>query len=259
MPNPSDFKNQNDFMTACVPMLVGEGKENDQAVAACISMWANKDKMPMKSAVKAVGDNILDVLAIPFNSKDSDGQWFDANTDIMPDAFQTPVAVYQHSVKQGAKGWEDKPIIIGKSIPGTLTKQADGWHIQVALDLINKLANGIMTAAKNAMVAVSSGTIDHLARLEIGGKLVPYSKDRPGRIAVWPLGEISMWEKGNGNFQPANRFAIAMPAMKAIYREAGIDFPEIGSGSQEARKAARRETVRKQSIEILNRIEKLKE
>ncbi len=33
------------------------------------------------NAIKAVGDWELDVLAIPF-SKDTDGQWFDENTDI---------------------------------------------------------------------------------------------------------------------------------------------------------------------------------
>ncbi len=42
-------------------------------------------------AIKAVGDWELDVLAIPFGSKDSDGQWFDENTDIMPEAFSASI------------------------------------------------------------------------------------------------------------------------------------------------------------------------
>ena len=34
-------------------------------------------------AVKAVGDWEIEILAIPFGDVDSDGQYFDADTDIM--------------------------------------------------------------------------------------------------------------------------------------------------------------------------------
>src|SRR3990167_4455113 len=105
----------------------------------------------VKAAVKAVGDWELDVLAIPFNSKDSDGQGFDENTDIMHEAFNTPLAVYQHGVKQGAKALQDKLIIVGKTQAGTLEKKADGWHIRVILDKAVAVAKGLMDAAKQGM------------------------------------------------------------------------------------------------------------
>jgi hypothetical protein len=179
------------------------------------------------AAVKAVGDWELDVLAIPFGSRDSDKQEFDGDTDVMPDVFQTPLIVYQHGISQGAKGYQEKPIVVGKAVAGSLNKQADGWHIRVILDKAVSLAKNIMDAAWKGLVAVSSGSISHLARLEVGGKMQMYQKDKPGRIAVWPLAEVSLWELGNGNVQPANRFAVALPAMKAIYRDAGIPFPDI--------------------------------
>lgn len=191
------------------------------------------------ASVKAAGDWELDVLAIPFGGKDSDGQWFDANTDIMPETFTTPLAVYQHGISQGMKGVQGELEVIGKTQAGTLTKQDDGWHIRLILDKANKLAAGIMDAAKRGMVAVSSGSIAHLARLDIGGKIIGYEKNRPGRIAVWPFAEISLWEKGNGNAQPANRFAMALPAIKAIYRDANVAFPEI-----EISDSAQAETLR---------------
>jgi len=200
--------------------------------------------------VKAIGDWELDVLAIPFNSKDSDGQWFDENTDIMPDAFSTPLAVYQHGIKQGAKSLQDKPVIIGKTQAGTLEKKSDGWHIRVILDKLSEYAKAIMDAAKLGLVAVSSGSISHLARLEVNGKKIMYEKDRPGRIAVWPFAEISLWESGNGNMQPANRFAVALPAMKAIYREAGLPFPEVvdtDGDLPEAKQAAKRAKIKQQA------------
>ena len=210
-------------------------------------------------AVKAVGDWTLDVLAVPF-SKDADGQWFDQNTDVMADTFQTPLIVYQHGVKQGAKGYAEKPIILGKSLPGSLQKLADGWHVRVILDKTVKLAHDIYEAAKKGLVAVSSGAISHLARLDIGGKLIPYDKNRPGRIAVWSLAEVSLWEKGNGNANPANPGAYAIPlnAMKAIYRESGIPFPEISDDVlPEAAKAAKRARIVEQSKQILKKTERL--
>ena len=178
-------------------------------------------------AVKAINEWELDVLAIPFGSRDSDGQWFDDRTDIMHEAFGTPLAVYQHGIKQGAKEMDEKPVIVGTSVPGTLRKDVDGWHVRVVLNRALKVAKDIMDAAYKKLVAVSSGSISHLARLDVGGKLIQYEKNRPGRIAVWPLAEISLWELGNGNVKPANQFAMALPAMKAMYRDAGLPFPEL--------------------------------
>lgn len=197
-------------------------------------------------AIKAIGEWELDVRVLPF-TKDSDGQWFDENTDIMQDAFNTPLVIYQHGVKQGAKGIDNKPVVLGASVQGSLEKRTDGWYVKVILNKALKQAKDIMDAAWKGLVAVSSDSIAHLARLDIGGKLIPYEKNRPGRIAVWPLAGFSLWEKGNGNFAPANHSAIALPAMKAIYREAGLAFPEITSDGvlPEAEEAAKRARIQK--------------
>jgi len=121
------------------------------------------------SAIKAVGDWELDVRVLPF-TKDSDGQWFDENTDIMPEAFSTPLVIYQHGVKQGAKSLDNKPIIVGSSVHGSLEKRADGWYVRVILNKALKQAKDIMDAAWKGLVAVSSDSIAHLARLDVGGK-----------------------------------------------------------------------------------------
>lgn len=213
-----------------------------------------------KLAVKAVGDWELDVVPVPFGGRDSDGQWFDHTTDIMQDAFSTPLVVYQHGIKQGAKGLEDKPQVIGKVVPGTLAKQSDGWHVRVILDKTMKVARDIWEAARKGLVAVSSDSISHLARLDIGGKLINYEKNRPGRIAVWPLAGFSLWEMGGGNVAPASRLAMALPSVKAMYRDAGIPFPEITnpnptdgalSEADEAAKRARREEILQKAKKLL--------
>ena len=196
-------------------------------------------------AVKVAGDWELDVLAVPFGSRDSDGQWFDDRTDIMDTAFSTPLAVYQHGVSQGGKAVDEKPVIVGKSVSGSLKKMLDGWHVRMVLDKAIAQAKDIMDAARKGMVAVSSGSISHLARLDIGGKLIQYDKGRAGRIAVWPLAEVSLWEKGNGNFEPASQFAFALPAMKAMYKEAGLPFPDVDTtGVVQAHEAKRRAEIK---------------
>ncbi len=42
MPNVSDYSTEKEWMGACVPKLVEEGKDQEQAVAACSGMWAEK-------------------------------------------------------------------------------------------------------------------------------------------------------------------------------------------------------------------------
>lgn len=274
MPNVGDYSSESDWMGACVPkMMQDKGMPQEQAVAACMNMWAHKgDKLALEQierdlgllpalkysfAVKAVADGVLEVRAIPFDKQDSDRQWFDNTTDIMPDQFQTPVIMYQHSVSQGAKGFQGKPEVIGKAISGSLQKRNDGWYIRVALNLANKLAKGIWEAAQKGMVAVSSGSVAHLARLWKDGKLIPYDKGIPGKIGVWPFAELSLWEKGNGNFNASNPYAVALPVIKAIYRDAGLKFPDISAQSTPPRSEAHRANVRPEIVGMEKRLDQL--
>ena len=117
-----------------------------------------------------------------------------------------------------------------------------GKSLRLVLDRSVKQARDIMDAAWKGLVAVSSDSISHLARLVVAGKSIMYEKNRAGRIAVWPLAGISLWEKGNGNVQPASRVTFALPAMKAMYRVAGLPFPDVDThGDAEAVKAHRAE------------------
>lgn len=224
-----------------------------------VSYWSAKYSRGI--AVKAVGDWELDVLAVPFGGLDSDKQFFDPMTDIMAENYQTPFIAYQHGIKQGATGLQDKPIKLGDVIPGSLMKQPDGWHVRVILNKAIKQAKDIWEAAKRGLVAVSSGSIAHLSRLDIGGKFIQYEKNRAGRIAVWPLAEISLWDMGNGNVQPANKFAVALPVMKAMYREAGIPFPDNHDthGATQADSANKRALIakaRRDAQQILQSLKK---
>lgn len=42
MPSPDNYSDRGEWMAACVPVLIDEGREQDQAVAICSSMWDSK-------------------------------------------------------------------------------------------------------------------------------------------------------------------------------------------------------------------------
>lgn len=198
-------------------------------------------------SIKAVGDWELDVLAVPFDKPDSDGQTFDVNTDFMLEHFASPAILYHHGVEPGKKSLQKKPVIIGKA--QAVEVKSDGVHIRVLLDKSLEWARRVWEAAKNGLAVASSDSISHLARLEVNGKSMMYEKNKPGRISVWALAGVSLWDRVEGNFQPASRYALALPAMKAIYRDAGIQFPDVSNdthgGEPYADEAARRARIAK--------------
>lgn len=196
-------------------------------------------------AIKALNDWTLDVLALPYDKKDSDQQWFDMQTDTMPEIFNNPAIIYHHGVMPGKGMIEKKPVIIGKML--SMKKELDGLHVIVLLDKTIEYARRVWEAAKSGLAVASSDSIAHLARLEVGGKTQMYEKNKAGRIAVWPLAGLSLWDKVKGNFTPASHYAIALPAMKAIYRDAGLPFPVVNDthgGLPDADEATRRAKVK---------------
>ena len=207
--------------------------------------------------IKALGDWELDVLANPFNRPDSYDQTFDDNTDFMLDTFTNPAILYHHGVMPGKQSLQSKPVIIGKAV--SVTKEADGIHVRVLLDKSLEWAKKVWEAAKNGLAVASSDSIAHLARLDVGGKRIMYEKNKAGRIAVWPLAGLSLWDKVEGNFLPASNYALALPAMKAIYRDAGLAFPLMNThgdlpDAEQAAKRAKVKQLQKQSKEIIKKI-----
>jgi hypothetical protein len=51
MPKPSSGETKPEFMKRCVPQVINEGKNSDQAVAICNSLWNNRPKKHIKSRI----------------------------------------------------------------------------------------------------------------------------------------------------------------------------------------------------------------
>ena len=170
----------------------------------------------------------------------------------MESSFSTPAIIYQHGVEPGLRGVQSHPVVIGKSLG--VEKRPDGVYVRALLDKTIEYARRVWEAAKRGLAVASSDSIAHLARLDVSGKRIMYEKNRPGRIAVWPLAGVSLWDAVEGNARPASSNAVALPAMKAIYREAGLQFPVIEDSTPGASQADEMDQKRAQAIDRANQI-----
>lgn len=186
----------------------GAAKSENPMPAGGDSVWAG--------AVKAVGDWTLEVLGVPFGGpnagKDAHGEYFSGRTNLHLDKFASPLTVYYHGYSPEGNPQGD-PQIIGQITSNR--KANDGYWFRVVLDKTNELARRVWEAAKNGAARASSGSIAHLVR-----------RASDGEILNWPLVELSLFD-AQGDRQPANQYAVALPVAKSLYQIAGIEFPDF--------------------------------
>lgn len=187
----------------------------DQAWVAANGSPAAATKRVDGGAVKAAGEYELDVLAAPYggpvNGRDSHGEYFSSATKFHEDKWPLPPAVYYHGFDPSSNAPAGEPAYIGAAISRTV--KADGVWYRVTLDRASAAAKRVWEAAKRGAAIVSSGSIAHLTRTE-----------RDGHITHWPIAEISIWESDTGRKQ-ANAYAIAIPAVKALYGRLDLSLP----------------------------------
>jgi len=161
------------------------------------------------------GEWVLEVLGVPFggpiNGRDADGEYFAKETNTHPDKFGLPPAVYYHGYTAGGQP-AGTPEYIGKAVDRWVD-EAGIWY-RVVLDKTKSLARRVWEAAKKKLAFASSGSITHLVR-----------KRLDGFISEWPVAELSIFDVDEDR-QPANSYAVAIPALKAIYKIAGLELPE---------------------------------
>jgi hypothetical protein len=56
MPEPKSGETQNDFIARCVPIVIDEGKTQDQALGKCYGIWRSSKK---KSLIKTAKELVL--------------------------------------------------------------------------------------------------------------------------------------------------------------------------------------------------------
>lgn len=169
-------------------------------------------------AVKAVdngnGEWVLEVLGNPWGGpnggRDSDGEYFDQTTKFHEDKFGLPPAVYYHGYDPDNGRPSGEPQYIGQTVAREVRQ--DGVWYRVVLDKASQFARRVWEAAQRGIARASSGS-NHLHRV-----------DKDGHIREWPVTELSIFD-AVGKRQPANAYAVALPAMKAVYQAAGLPLP----------------------------------
>lgn len=143
---------------------------------------------PVKATI--LDDDKFRLLAIPFGGPlpwpgatkgtDLDRQWFTERTDIKPAWFPSRPVDWHHG----------GDATFGRSIIGkadSLVMEEDGWWVDVwlkhgekRLDLIRRLAD------RGAQIFGSSETAPGMGMVQTTKGIVPWRRDLPGEIVVWP-------------------------------------------------------------------------
>ena len=178
---------------------------------------------PKRKTIKAVGDWELDVLAVPYGGpnqgRDKEGEYFSEETNLYLDKFDSPIVSYYHGFDPDGYP-QGEPEEIGEVI--SRESKSDGLWVRVLLDKASEYAKRVWEAAKEGLARASSGTIEHIRRVA-----------RDGLITHWPFVELALFDT-EGDRQPANDYAVALPVMKAAYKQAGRKWPEIQDPKAEA-------------------------
>ena len=176
--------------------------------------------------VKAITDGdewTLDVLGCPYGGpnggKDAQGEFFAPDTQFHADKFGLPPAVYYHGYGDDGKPSSD-PVFIGRTLKRW--KDHAGEWFRVQLDKGVAEAKRVWDAAIAGTARASSGAVAHLVRTDPGG-----------HIRHWPVAELSIFETDGGK-QPANGYAVAMVAAKALWSIAGQTLPDIAEPTADA-------------------------
>lgn len=157
---------------------------------------------------------VLEVLGNPYggphDGRDVDGEYFSQRTKFHADRFALPPVVYYHGMDETGRP-AGSPQYIGRTV--SREERADGVWYRVLLDKASEFARRVWEAAKRGAARASSGSAAHLVR-----------RNEDGEIIEWPVVELSVFD-ADGQRQPANAYAVALPAAKALYTSAGLTLP----------------------------------
>lgn len=138
-------------------------------------------------------ENEIDVLGLPYGGpnggKDSQGEFFDENTDFLDGEIDHPPVFYTHGTQNG---FDTVPV--GKIKRRRYDSQG-GWF-RVELDPLNPRYPQLVEAFNKGKLYASSGVVP-----------ASYLASNDGHIDSWLVGELSLIDTTNG-YVPINRYAI---------------------------------------------------
>lgn len=187
MPDPKDYSTKDDWLDACIPQLISEGKPAAQAVAICQSMWDEKpsktvtDTQPQVAyigdTVKALGNGKIGGYLVRFGSEndpDLVGDFFTKETEFGTN--KTPPLLYHHGFDEKLK-----TRIIGE---GEWKSDETGLWYEAQLNQRDEYEKMIYDLVEAGKLGYSSGAVSHLVEV-VSGKSANW-------IKTWIIGEASL-------------------------------------------------------------------
>lgn len=92
MPTPGANESKDDFISRCIPIMMDEGRDNEQAVAICHSIWRRKDQK--KSDLTELS---LVIRSVGLNKKTGKRYWKASTSDIYPDLYNDDMSLELYS------------------------------------------------------------------------------------------------------------------------------------------------------------------
>lgn len=196
MPRPRNDENKQEFINRCVPILIDEGKDKDQATATCSGLWENRDKrlisVPIRSMPMPNGTKRYRAYAVTFNGpddKDLYDTYFDHETDYMLHLYRTRPWFYEHGSHPDV-GSRDVGVwdVIGTDEHGVYVEgfMHDESAIRGTFNVDDEVERhleyreAIDTLIEAGVLYPSSGTMQYMADI-----------DGSGHVRTWPIVEVS--------------------------------------------------------------------
>lgn len=189
MPNPANYDNQDDWMAACVPTMMDEGRDQDQAVAACLQMWRDRDKKSFDPAITRAWSK-LTIKSVDAEKREIEGVATTPTVDRIGDIVEPMGAKFTLPIPLLHHHKHDQPV--GQVISARPTK--DGISIRAKLARIAE-PGPLKDRVETAWQEIKAGLIRGLS---IGFKPIEYEpldpKDPFGglRFNSYSLYELSL-------------------------------------------------------------------
>lgn len=160
MPDPGDFDNQSDWMSACVPEVEAEGKSNEQATAQCLGMWNNAMTQNTLVQFSANISQAVQPKQKTFMNRD---YWVVPAVLLQPQVLHNNIApqgvfVDSETIRHSLPSWNGRPVTFDHPVdsdglpslandPDILENYWAGWVFNAYMDNEDKLRAELWVAA----------------------------------------------------------------------------------------------------------------
>ena len=230
MPDPMMDEEKEHFMERCVPMMMGEGMENEQAVAACMRKFEDRGKNHLKTVGKTDTELRVANYMVLFGGKDLTGEHFTPATEF--DSQYTRTGTLYEDWEHGLDGDRESPKrddILGFVDWKTSKKDEHGLWVERVLDRRNEYMQFLEALIDEGLIGTSSEAVGSKVRKSKGGEILVWPLKRDA-LTVTPAEPRMMTENAITAIKALSEFH---PGLKALLQDKVIVKQGAAVGSED--------------------------